>query len=155
MEYTKYTSPYGKVIEDDHKEIYWSESQIAIEQHHQGFRTTALDEETGLGRMFAILLEVEQGDQQAADEEERVHREGGIANHLIPKGTLRDDPFKLPILLGYYGLLLFTMPSTYFIFANGEHLQIGVYHHGPQNREDPQTMQTGSVSLLRESSSSR
>lgn len=45
--------------------------------------------------MLALLLEVEQSDQQAADEEKRVHREGGIANHLIPHRTLRDDAFKL------------------------------------------------------------
>lgn len=66
----KYSSPYGKVIEYDYKEINWCQPQVAIEQHHKRFRKAAFYEKACFRRIFAILLEVEHCDKQAADKEE-------------------------------------------------------------------------------------
>lgn len=45
--------------------------------------------------MLSFLLYVQQCNEQAADEEERVHREGGIPNDLVPERTLSDDALEL------------------------------------------------------------
>lgn len=98
--------------------------------------------------MLSFLLNVEQCNEQAADEEERVHREGGIPNDLVPERTLSDDALELDERRKdeiYEYIIFRDIPILYLVLANGKHLQVRVHHHGPQHGEDTQAMQTGSV----------